>query len=80
MKKISQSNSVIEIVGLRKGEKLREELHSGSEMISATSFPDIQSIKSAFIYSSLPDLNADVTSDIEALDLIEALIRDNAKS
>jgi len=74
MKKISGSSSEIEIVGLRKGEKLIEELHSESEVISQTLHPEIQSIKSAFIYSNLPTFTAEVMDDFEALNVIENLI------
>ena len=74
MKIISGSSSKIEIVGLRQGEKLIEELSSKSELIMQTPHPEIQSIKSAFIYSDLPSFSDEIRDDFHALNKIENLI------
>jgi len=74
MKKISGSRSEIKLVGLRTGEKLKEELHADNETVLKTKHPAIFSIKIANRYKVLPSLPIEVINDIEALREINALI------
>ena len=68
---ILNGNSVIEIVGLRKGEKLTEELWSPDEKIVNTENPRIKalnlSVKEDFVFPQL----IDVSSDNEAITMIQ---------
>ena len=74
MKSISGSSSKIEIVGLRKGEKMEEELWSNLELVSNTSHPSIFSIKLSKSYKHLPAITNEVADDEQALEIIEQLI------
>jgi FlaA1/EpsC-like NDP-sugar epimerase len=74
MKKISGSNSEIQLVGLRPGEKLSEDLYSKKEIITNTSHPLIKSIKSECFYSEIPNLCLNVVNNQDAILKIESLI------
>jgi FlaA1/EpsC-like NDP-sugar epimerase len=68
------SSSPINIVGLRKGEKLNEELIAEYETISENSTNNIKSLTSKRKFTYLPEFNHNVSSEIEAVDEITKLI------
>jgi dTDP-glucose 4,6-dehydratase len=74
MKTISGSESEVQLVGLRPGEKLSEELYSKNEVITNTSHPLIKSIKSDFFYSKIPELSLRVANNEDAQHRIDSLI------
>jgi len=74
MKEISGSQSEIQLVGLRTGEKLTEELHANNEILKKTKHPAIFSVEIANSYSVIPTMHLDVIDDIEAIREINALI------
>ena len=68
------SSSPINIVGLRKGEKLNEELIAEYEIVSENSTNNIMSIKSKKNFRYLPELNHKVSTEIEAINEITKLL------
>jgi FlaA1/EpsC-like NDP-sugar epimerase len=74
MKDILNGNSEIKIVGLRKDEKLFEELWSTTESIKPTSHPASKVILLDRRYEALPILAEFIDSDVAALETINMLI------
>jgi FlaA1/EpsC-like NDP-sugar epimerase len=74
MQKILKGSSEIQIVGLREGEKLFEELWSKNETVHTTAHPAIKAISLNKKFQELPNLKQLIDNDQEALSAINNLI------
>ena len=74
LKEITGSESKIEIVGIRPGEKLSEDLIATYETVADGPISQIRSINSQIKFKSLPELNREIKDDLDARTEISNLI------
>jgi FlaA1/EpsC-like NDP-sugar epimerase len=74
MQKILKGSSEIQIVGLRDGEKLFEELWSKNETVHETAHSAIKAISLNKKFQELPNLKQLIDNDQEGLSVINNLI------
>lgn len=75
LRDLIKSDSKLEIVGLRNGEKIDEDLIASYELARSTSIKEILALKSKVKFQDFPSLKKEVSTDYDAVLQIERLIK-----